>query len=115
MPAIVPSAREKLLDAAVALIRHDGFAATSLDDLCRKAGVTKGAFFAPAFAGKEELGVAAADHWSAPERVSSSRTPRITALPTRSNVSSPISISVERWCAAGCQSSHALVGRRRRR
>ena len=58
-----PSAREKLLDAAVGLIRHDGFAATSLDDLCKEAGVTKGAFF-HYFAGKEDLGVAAADYWS---------------------------------------------------
>ena len=56
--------REKLLDAAVALVRQKGFAATSIDDLCRAAGVTKGAFFHH-FTSKEALGVAAADHWSA--------------------------------------------------
>lgn len=53
----------KLLDAAVKLLRLHGFSATSVDDLCREAGVTKGAFFHH-FASKEALGVAAADHWS---------------------------------------------------
>lgn len=58
------TARDKLLEAAVKLIRANGFAATSVDQLCGEAGVTKGAFFHH-FASKEALGVAAADHWSA--------------------------------------------------
>lgn len=45
------------------LIREKGFAATSVDDLCTAAGVTKGAFFHH-FASKDALGVAAANHWS---------------------------------------------------
>ena len=52
-------ARTKLLDAALAVIRGKGFAATSVDELCQAAGVTKGAFFHH-FHTKEELGVAAA-------------------------------------------------------
>ncbi len=56
------TAREKLLDAAVTLIRQSGFAGTSVDQLCAAAGVTKGAFFHH-FASKEALGVAAAGHW----------------------------------------------------
>ena len=56
--------RERLLAAAVRLIRQRGYTATTVDDLCREAGVTKGAFFHH-FASKEALGVAAADHWSA--------------------------------------------------
>lgn len=56
-------AREKLLDAALRLIRERGFAACSVDDLCADAGVTKGAFFHH-FPSKEALGVAAAQHWS---------------------------------------------------
>ncbi len=59
-----PDARQKLLDAAVALVRRHGFAATSVDALCREAGVTKGAFFHH-FPSKEALGVAAAQHWTA--------------------------------------------------
>ena len=55
-------ARSKLLDAAMAVIRGKGFAATSVDELCQAAGVTKGAFFHH-FRSKEELGVAAAAHF----------------------------------------------------
>ena len=57
------NAKEKLLEAAVLLVRSNGFAATSVDQLCAQAGVTKGAFFHH-FASKEALGVAAADYWS---------------------------------------------------
>lgn len=57
------AAREKLLDAALALIRTKGYEATTVDDLCSEAGVTKGAFFHH-FPSKEALGVAAAEHWS---------------------------------------------------
>ena len=58
-----PNARTKLLDAALGTIRAKGYSATSVDDLCEAAGVTKGAFFHH-FKSKEALAVAAADHWS---------------------------------------------------
>ena len=56
-------ARVALLDAALALVRRQGWAATSVDQLCRAAGVTKGAFF-HCFESKEALGVAAAHRWT---------------------------------------------------
>ncbi|MGQ0564821.1 MAG: TetR/AcrR family transcriptional regulator [Gemmobacter sp.] len=56
-------ARGRLLDAATRLIRYKGFAATSVDDLCAAAEVTKGAFFHH-FASKEALGVAVVEHWT---------------------------------------------------
>ncbi|WP_354001296.1 TetR/AcrR family transcriptional regulator [Tabrizicola soli] len=49
--------------AARALVRHKGFAATSVDDLCAAAGVTKGAFFHH-FPSKEALGVALIEDWT---------------------------------------------------
>ena len=61
--AAKPDAKLKLLDAALLLIRAKGYAATTVDELCGAAGVTKGAFFHH-FKSKDELGVAAADHWS---------------------------------------------------
>ncbi len=57
-------ARARLLQAAQSLVRHRGFAATSVDDLCAAAGVTKGAFFHH-FPSKEALGVALIDDWTA--------------------------------------------------
>ncbi len=57
------TAREKILDAALNLIRTKGYAATSIDELCSKSSVTKGAFFHH-FDSKEALGVAAAAYWS---------------------------------------------------
>ncbi len=57
------NARTRLLDAARDIIRQKGFTATTVDDLCQSAGVTKGAFFHH-FKTKELLGVAAANHWA---------------------------------------------------
>ena len=55
-------ARKKLLDAALHEFRAKGYAASSVDDLCGAAGVTKGAFFHH-FRSKEDIAVAAAAHF----------------------------------------------------
>lgn len=62
-PGRRPNARVKLLDAAIDVVRQKGLTATSVDDLCSAAGVTKGAFFHH-FESKEALAVAAVQHWS---------------------------------------------------
>jgi TetR/AcrR family transcriptional regulator, transcriptional repressor for nem operon len=58
-----PNAKSKLLDAAVTVIRTKGYSATTVDELCATAGVTKGAFFHH-FKSKDEFAVSAADYWS---------------------------------------------------
>ena len=58
-----PSAKTKILDAALMVIRAKGYAATTVDDLCEASDVTKGAFFHH-FKSKDDLAVAAAEHWS---------------------------------------------------
>ena len=62
-PSPSGGARSKLLDAAFSIIREKGYAATSVDELCARAGVTKGAFFHH-FPSKDSLAVAAVNHWS---------------------------------------------------
>lgn len=57
------SAKEKILNAALEVIRCKGYAGTSVEDLCQKAGVTKGAFFHH-FKSKEDLAISAAQYWS---------------------------------------------------
>jgi TetR/AcrR family transcriptional repressor of nem operon len=56
-------ARSKLLDAAFSIIRQKGYAATSVEELCARAGVTKGAFFHH-FPSKDSLAVAAVNQWT---------------------------------------------------
>ena len=57
------SAKTKILDAALMVIRAKGYAATTVDDLCAASAVTKGAFFHH-FKSKDDLAVAVAEHWS---------------------------------------------------
>jgi TetR/AcrR family transcriptional repressor of nem operon len=54
--------KTKLLDAALQVVRGKGYAATTVDDICQKAGVTKGSFFHH-FKSKDDLALAAVDHW----------------------------------------------------
>jgi TetR/AcrR family transcriptional repressor of nem operon len=57
-------AKTKLLDAALRIIRTKGYGASTVDDICQAAGVSKGSFFHH-FATKEDLAIAAASHFSA--------------------------------------------------
>jgi TetR/AcrR family transcriptional regulator, transcriptional repressor for nem operon len=61
---ITTSPRTKLLDATFQVVRAQGYAGASVDDICREAGVTKGSFFHH-FKSKDELAIAATEHWTA--------------------------------------------------
>jgi TetR/AcrR family transcriptional repressor of nem operon len=56
--AALPGTKQRLIDAGVGLMRSRGFNATSLDDICAAAGVTKGGFF-HYFKSKDEIARAA--------------------------------------------------------
>jgi len=54
--------RTRLLAAALHAIRTKGYAATTVDDICHEAGVTKGSFFHH-FKSKDDLALGAVAHW----------------------------------------------------
>lgn len=62
-PFLAHGSKTKLLDAALQVIRTKGYSATTVDDVCAAAGVTKGSFFHH-FKGKEELAIVATQHWT---------------------------------------------------
>ncbi len=53
-----PETRRQLIEAAVRLMMRQGFAATTVDQICAEAALTKGSFFHH-FESKEAIGVAA--------------------------------------------------------
>ena len=59
-----PVTKRKIVDAGVNLMRSRGFNATTLDDICAAAGVTKGGFF-HYFKSKEEIAKAALERFAA--------------------------------------------------
>lgn len=56
--------KTRLLDAALHVIRAKGYSAARVEDICQQAGLTKGSFFHH-FYTKEQLALAAAEHFSA--------------------------------------------------
>jgi TetR/AcrR family transcriptional repressor of nem operon len=57
-----PEKREKLLDSAERLMLAKGFVASTVDEICADAGVTKGSFF-HYFKSKDDLGKAVLDRF----------------------------------------------------
>jgi TetR/AcrR family transcriptional repressor of nem operon len=56
------NAKQGLMNAAIDLFRRDGYVAVTVDEICRSAGVTKGAFFHH-FESKEALAEACLKEW----------------------------------------------------
>jgi TetR/AcrR family transcriptional regulator, transcriptional repressor for nem operon len=61
--SFVVSTRNKLFGATISTIAEKGYAATAVDEICAKAGVTKGAFFHH-YPSKQSLTVAAVNDWA---------------------------------------------------
>ena len=57
------ASKTKLLNAALQVFRTKGYSATTVDDICNAAAVSKGSFFHH-FKGKEELAIEATRHWT---------------------------------------------------
>jgi TetR/AcrR family transcriptional repressor of nem operon len=57
------NSKTKFLNAALQVIRTKGYTATRVEDICEAAGLTKGSFFHH-FSSKEDLALAAAEHWN---------------------------------------------------
>ena len=57
------ASRTRVLDAALQVVRAKGYAATTVDDVCAAAGLTKGSFFHH-FKSKEAMTLAAIEHWN---------------------------------------------------
>jgi TetR/AcrR family transcriptional repressor of nem operon len=62
-PTAPHESKLKLLNAALHVIRERGYSATTVDDICHAAGVTKGSFFHH-FKSKDDLALSAAAFWS---------------------------------------------------
>lgn len=58
----VPETKRRLVDAGVKLMRIHGYNATTVDEICADAGVTKGGFF-HYFKSKDDIAKAAAAHF----------------------------------------------------
>jgi len=65
----MPDTKRKLLDSAMHLMIRQGYTATTVDQVCCDAGLTKGSFF-HYFKSKEQIGEAAIDYFSCCRRES---------------------------------------------
>jgi TetR/AcrR family transcriptional repressor of nem operon len=54
--------KDRLLNAALQVIRAKGYAAATVDDICHQAGLTKGSFFHH-FKSKDDLALSTAAYW----------------------------------------------------
>jgi TetR/AcrR family transcriptional regulator, transcriptional repressor for nem operon len=63
MNSSIHASKTKLLDAALKVFRTKGYTATTVDDICAAASMTKGSFFHH-FKGKEALAVESTRYWT---------------------------------------------------
>jgi len=66
--------KRKLLDAAMRLMLRQGFTATTVDQVCSEAGLTKGSFF-HYFKSKDQIGQAAVSYFSCCQQEATDKAP----------------------------------------
>ncbi|MCI0461729.1 MAG: TetR/AcrR family transcriptional regulator [Gemmataceae bacterium] len=91
--------KQKLLDAAQELMLAKGFTATSVDEVCAAAGVTKGSFF-HYFESKEHLGRMVAEHFFAARKQQFQSAPFWRKKDPRDRVYGFIDLLIERSCTS---------------
>jgi TetR/AcrR family transcriptional repressor of nem operon len=64
LPVREASSKARLMDAATQVIRSKGYSATTVEDICHAATLTKGSFFHH-FKSKDDLALATVLHWNA--------------------------------------------------
>src|ERR1700690_2086778 len=64
LPARETSSKARLMDAATQVIRTKGYSATTVEEICHAATLTKGSFFHH-FKSKDDLALATVLHWNA--------------------------------------------------
>ena len=98
------TARDRILEAGQQLMLSKGYAATTVDEICHAAGVSKGSFY-HFFSTKEEVALAIVDHFSAGnDRLASEGPYTATEDPTERAlefVDHLIARAAEMW-GAGC-------------
>ena len=92
--------KTRILDAALQVFRSKGYAGSTIDDVCEEADLTKGSFFHH-FKTKEELAVAAAQHFSDGADALFCMRPT-QSFPIRLTGFLPMSISAAPSCRANC-------------
>ena len=80
------TSKEKLIDAAQTLMLSKGYTATTVDEICEQAGVSKGSFY-HFFETKEDLGLAVVDAFQA-------RNDRLVAEGPQTQLSDPVEQSL---------------------
>lgn len=105
---MLPEAKKKLLDAAMQLMLKQGYSATSVDEICQAAGLTKGSFF-HYFQSKEELAKAAIGHFSSYQQQFFDQAPDRHSPDPLKRIRGRLDLMAG-LCRQGCDAPCCLVG-----
>ena len=105
----MPVTKRKLVDAGVELIRKQGYNATTVDDICASASVTKGGFF-HYFKCKEDIAKAAVIQFSEEKRRLFANAPFRSLIDPLDRVYGRLDFAKESASGAGRLTKGCLIG-----